>query len=317
MYDDIPEYIQNFLMYMKNIQNRSKMTVREYYYDLRHAFRFLKAHKGNLSKENLDEIDISNLDINFLRQISLNDLYNYLDYLSNKFNDKPTTRSRKISALKSFFNYMCFKEKALDKNPTVELEMPKLGKRIPKYLTLDESKALLHSIEGKFEKRDYAIITLFLNCGLRLSELVNINLKDIKNNILTITGKGNKERSLYLNSACMKAINDYLAVRPHDNLKDRDALFISNFNSRISRRMVEMIVKKYITLAGLDPKKYTPHKLRHTAATLMLKHGKVDIRSLQQVLGHESISTTEIYTHVDSEQIKDALESNPLNDVNI
>ena len=210
---------------------------------------------------------------------------------------------------------MTYKQKALDKNPAVELETPKLSKRLPKYLSLDESVSLLNSIDGKNAKRDTCIITLFLNCGLRLSELVNINIKDIKNNTLSIIGKGNKERILYLNNACTKAINEYLAVRPHDNLKDRDALFISNFGGRISRRMVEMIVKKYISLAGLDPKKYTPHKLRHTAATLMLKHGKVDIRSLQQVLGHESISTTEIYTHVDSEQIKNALENNPLNNI--
>ena len=243
-------------------------------------------------------------------------MYNYLDYLSNN-SDKATTRSRKVSALKSFFNYLCFKEKALEINPTVELEMPRLEKRNPKYLTLDESLSLLHSIDGKFEKRDYAIITLFLNCGLRLSELVNINIKDIKGTSLSVIGKGNKERSLYLNEACKSAIDDYIKVRPKDNLKDHDALFISSFGKRISNRMVEMIVKKYVMQAGLDPKKYSPHKLRHTAATLMLKYGKVDIRSLQQVLGHESISTTEIYTHVDNEQVKDALSKNPLNRKNI
>lgn len=316
MYDDVPEYIKNFLMYMKNIQNRSKNTVREYYYDLRNAFRFFKADLYNLDKSDLNKIDIKDIDINFIKKIKLNDMYNYLDYLSNN-SDKATTRSRKVSALKSFFNYLCFKEKALEINPTVELEMPRLEKRNPKYLTLDESLSLLHSIDGKFEKRDYAIITLFLNCGLRLSELVNINIKDIKGTSLSVIGKGNKERSLYLNEACKSAIDDYIKVRPKDNLKDRDALFISSFGKRISNRMVEMIVKKYVMQAGLDPKKYSPHKLRHTAATLMLKYGKVDIRSLQQVLGHESISTTEIYTHVDNEQVKDALSKNPLNRKNI
>ena len=210
---------------------------------------------------------------------------------------------------------MTFKQKVLEKNPTVELETPKLSKRLPKYLTLDESLALLHSIEGKFEKRDTCIITLFLNCGLRLSELVSINMKDISNDhVLNVVGKGDKERSVYLNNACQKAIKEYIAVRPKD-VKDHEALFISERGTRIGRRTVEMMVKKYITLAGLDPKKYSPHKLRHTAATLMHKYGNVDIRSLQQILGHESISTTEIYTHIDSEQVKEALERNPLNDM--
>ena len=228
--------------------------------------------------------------------------------------DKPATRARKIAAIKSFFNYVTFKQKILDKNPAVELETPKLGKRLPKYLSLDESVALLHSIDGKNEKRDTCIITLFLNCGLRLSELVAINFKDIKGDVLNVIGKGDKERSIYLNESCRKALKEYIAVRPKD-VKDHDALFISERGTRIGRRTVEMMVKKYITLAGLDPKKYSPHKLRHTAATLMHKYGGVDIRSLQQILGHESVSTTEIYTHVDSEQVKEALEKNPLNNM--
>lgn len=315
MYEDVPFYIQDFLLYMENIKNRSKTTIREYYYDLRNAFRYLKKYKMKLKVENLNEIDITDIDIDFIQKITLNDLYRYLGFLSDQYLDKPATRARKIAALKSFFNYLCFKQKLLKINPTVELETPKLGKRMPKYLTLDESVSLLHSIDGKFEKRDYAIITLFLNCGLRLSELVNINMKDIKDNVLNVIGKGNKERSIYLNEVCQQAIKEYIAVRPKDNLKDRDALFLSNRGTRIGRRTVEMMVKKYIQLAGLDPKKYSPHKLRHTAATLMHKYGNVDIRALQQILGHESISTTEIYTHIDNEQLRDALSSNPLNNL--
>lgn len=320
MYDDIPQYMNDFLSYMLNIKNRSKNTIHEYYYDLRYAFRFLKLYKSNHKVDNIDlelinATDISNLEINFIKQISLQDLYAYLNYLTNNCDDKATTRSRKIAALKSFFNYLTFKEKILDKNPTVELETPKLPKRLPKYLNLDESIALLNSIDGKFQKRDFCIITLFLNCGLRLSELVSINMKDIKGNVLTIIGKGNKERSIYLNKACQDAIKSYIAVRQKDNLKDRDALFLSERGTRIGRRTVEIMVKKYIEEAGLDPKKYSPHKLRHTAATLMHKHGGVDIRALQQILGHESISTTEIYTHIDSEEVKKALESNPLNNI--
>ena len=320
MYDDLPNFVKDFLIYMQNIKNRSKSTIREYHYDLRDLFRFLKLYKidkikfDNINDELIDKTDIVNLNIDFIRKIELTDLYEYLNYLSNMRSDKPTTRARKIAAIKSFFNYVTFKQKLLDKNPAVELETPKLGKRLPKYLSLDESVALLHSIDGKNKKRDTCIITLFLNCGLRLSELVAINFKDIKGDVLNVIGKGDKERSIYLNESCRKALKEYIAVRPKD-VKDHDALFISERGTRIGRRTVEMMVKKYITLAGLDPKKYSPHKLRHTAATLMHKYGGVDIRSLQQILGHESVSTTEIYTHVDSEQVKEALEKNPLNNM--
>ena len=320
MYDDLPNFVKDFLIYMQNIKNRSKSTIREYHYDLRDLFRFLKLYKidkikfDNINDELIDKTDIVNLNIDFIRKIELTDLYEYLNYLSNMRSDKPATRARKIAAIKSFFNYVTFKQKFLEKNPAVELETPKLGKRLPKYLSLDESVALLHSIDGKNEKRDTCIITLFLNCGLRLSELVAINFKDIKGDVLNVIGKGDKERSIYLNESCRKALKEYIAVRPKD-VKDHDALFISERGTRIGRRTVEMMVKKYITLAGLDPKKYSPHKLRHTAATLMHKYGGVDIRSLQQILGHESVSTTEIYTHVDSEQVKEALEKNPLNNM--
>lgn len=317
MYEDVPKYIADFLEYMSGIKNRSRSTIKEYYYDLRNAFKYLKLIKSGyndkqITLELLEKTDIKSLDINFLKQIQLEDLHRYMGYLSIVQLDKPTTRSRKVSALKSFFNYATLKSKILDLNPAIELETPKLPKRLPKYLNLDESVSLLQSVSGDFKERDFCIITLFLNCGLRLSELVNINMYSIRDNILTVIGKGDKERSIYLNDACQLALKKYIAVRPTDNLKDRDALFISKRGTRISRRMVEVMVKKYIVSAGLDPRKYSPHKLRHTAATLMHKYGGVDIRALQQVLGHESISTTEIYTHVENKQVKNAVESNPL-----
>lgn len=320
MYEDVPIYIKDFLSYMQSIRNRSKNTIKEYYYDLRYAFRFLKLYKSGIrtnkiTNELISTTDITDIDINFIKSIELSDLYEYLNFLANNCSDKSTTRARKVAALKSFFNFLTFKQKILEKNPTVELETPKLAKRLPKYLTLDESLSLLHSVDGKFAKRDLCIITLFLNCGLRLSELVNINIKDIQGDVLNVIGKGDKERAIYLNKSCKKAIANYIAVRPKENVKDRDALFLSSRNTRIGRRTVEVMVKKYINLAGLDPKKYSPHKLRHTAATLMHKHGGVDIRSLQQILGHESISTTEIYTHIDNEQVREALENNPLNNI--
>lgn len=317
MYEDVPKYIADFLEYMSGIKNRSNSTIKEYYYDLRNTFKYLKLIKSGyndskITQELLEQTDIRSLDVKFLKNITLEDLHKYMNYLSMIQFDKPTTRARKIAAIKSFFNYVTLKNKLLDMNPAIELETPKLPKRLPKYLNLDESISLLHSVSGDFKERDLCILTLFLNCGLRLSELVNINMYSIRDNVLTVIGKGDKERSIYLNEACQKALKRYIAVRPNDNLKDRDALFISKRGTRISRRMVEVMVKKYIISAGLDPRKYSPHKLRHTAATLMHKYGGVDIRALQQVLGHESISTTEIYTHVENKQVKNAVESNPL-----
>ena len=316
MYDDIPSYVEDFLYYIKTIKNRSNLTIREYHYDLKNFFKYVKKEK-ELLDDDLDKINITRIDLEFIQQITTDDINKYLAKLSLDNNDKPATIARKIASIKDFFNYICFKKKLVKINPTIDLETPSIGKRVPKYLTLDESIALLHSIDGKFKERDYAIITIFLNCGLRLSELISINLKDVSNRTLKIIGKGNKEREIYLNEACVSAIDNYLKVRPHENLKDSDALFITKQGTRISNRMVELIVKKYITLAGLDPKKYSPHKLRHTAATLMHKYGNIDIRTLQQILGHSSVSTTQIYTHVDNEQVKESLEKNPLNKSNI
>lgn len=323
-YDDVPKLINEFLEYMEVMRNRSANTVKEYHYDLRNVFRYLKCYKNNISLDKIEEINITDLDIKFFKSIETQDFYSYLKYLSDdyKFRTrkdlKSTSRARKIASIKSFYNYLANNRKVLDKNPVVGLETPKLEKRLPKYLTLEESTSLLSSVkfnEQKFGKRDYCILTIFLNCGLRLSELVNINFKDIKDDRLTIIGKGNKERVVHLNKACLHALSDYIADRKKDSVIDRDALFISERGTRISRRMVEMIVKKYITLAGLDSRKFSPHKLRHTAATLMHKYGNVDIRALQQVLGHETIATTQIYTHVDDEQVKTAIDSNPLNNI--
>ena len=311
-YDDMPQILQDYLKnYLTVTKNRSKNTVNEYYYDLRDIFQFIKRDKYNIKIENFKEIDISDLDLNFFKSVEISDIYNYL----YDKNTKAISRARKISSIKSFYKYLCDISKKIERNPTSGLEAPKLEKRLPKYLNLDESVALLHSVDGEFKERDFAIISLFLNCGLRLSELVGINLEHIKGDTLSVIGKGNKERSVHLNKACLDAIETYLRVRPVDKVKgdDRRALFLSKRFKRISPRMVEIMVKQYIIEAGLDPKKYTPHKLRHTAATLMHKHAGVDIRTLQQVLGHETIATTQIYTHIDSDEVKSAIDNNPLN----
>ena len=311
-FEDVPVIMQDFLKnYLTVAKGRSALTVSEYYYDLRDIFKFIKRDKFNIKIEDYKELNISDLDLDFFKSVTTDELYEYLFAHSNK----SVSRARKISSMKTFFNYLCNIKKVIDKNPCIGLEGPKLESRLPKYLQLDEALSLLHSVSGEFQERDTAILTIFLNCGLRLSELVNINLCDIKGDTLTIIGKGNKERSIYLNDACKKAIKEYLLVRPVDKVKDKNALFLSKQNKRISPRMVELMVKKYIQLAGLDTRKYTPHKLRHTAATLMHKYGNVDVLTLQQILGHESIATTQIYTHIDREDVRQALESNPLNKI--
>lgn len=312
---EMPSLLKDFLNYLQTIKGKSINTVQVYFYDLRVFFRFLKIDRGIVDKKtDFDDIDISDIDITLIKSVNLSDLYSFMSYVSNTRNNTSHARARKVASLKSFFNYLTDKAKLLDVNPANELESPKIIKRLPRYLNIEESKQLLSSIDGEYSVRDYAIITLFLNCGLRLSELVGINLNNIKNNSLTVIGKGNKERSIPLNNACIQAINAYMKVRPVNGVKDKNALFISERKQRISKESVQKIVKKYIREAGLDPQKYSTHKLRHTAATLMYKYGNVDIRALQELLGHESIATTEIYTHLDKEQLKDAVDRNPLSD---
>ena len=251
-----------------------------------------------------------------MKKIQLTDIYEYLSYMNTVRKNSAATRARKVACLRSYFKYMHSKAKYINDNPTKELESPKLKQSLPNYLTLDECKILLDAVlKNSNGYRDYAIITLFLNCGMRLSELVGINLTDIKNDTLIVTGKGNKERTIYLNNACVQAIAKYMKERPVDNVKDKNALFLSSRNQRISNKTVQFLVKKYIQLAGLDTSRFSTHKLRHTAATLMYRDGNTDLRTLQEILGHEHLSTTQIYTHVNDEQQKNAMKNNPLADI--
>lgn len=313
----LPKCLNDFLNYLGTIRGKSKNTLDGYKIDLTMFFRFLKLYR-NLVPENCDfqKIYIADIDNEFLNSVNLSDLFAYISFAEKYRENGAYARARKVASLKSFFKYLYNKSKIISENPADELESPKIDRRNPIYLTLSESKELLKSIDGKFQERDYCMITLFLNCGMRLSELCGINISNIKDDTLTVIGKGNKERTIYLNNACLKALDRYLAVRnlEYDKIKDKDALFISKNYSRINKRSVEMILKKYLKKAGLDYKKYTPHKLRHTAATLMYKYGNVDIRSLQKILGHENVSTTQIYTHVDDEKLREAVNSNPLSD---
>ena len=307
----LPGFAEDFLIYMETIAGKSKNTVKEYRYDLSMFFAFMAERKGLEKAEHFTEEN--------LKSIVLTDLYAFLNYINRERKDKAPTRARKVACLRSFFKYAQSKANILESNPASELDSPKITKALPKYLELDECHTLLNVIDGEHRERDYCMIVLFLNCGMRLSELVGINIKDIDFNEckLNVIGKGNKERTIYLNNACMKALSDYLSVRPkegikHDKKYSEKALFLSERRERISNRTVQYIINKELSKAGLDSNKYSVHKLRHTAATLMYQYGQVDIRALQELLGHESIATTEIYTHVSNDQIRDAVEKNPL-----
>ena len=317
--NDNPEYLNSFLDYSGTILNKSTNTVKECNYDIANFLKYIKIHFNLTNEENLKNVLYKDITLKTIEQITLEDIHSYLFYLKNTYHSKPATLARKVSSIRVFFAYLSQKAKLIEKNPAQNLETPKLEKRLPKYLSLDDSKKLLEvssNEDNRNKDRDFAIITLFLNCGMRLSELVGINIKDInfEDCKLNVIGKGNKERTIYLNNACMNAINSYLRVRPTNKVKydSKNALFLSERYERISNRTVQYIVKKELMLAGLDINKYSVHKLRHTAATLMYQYGNVDIRALQELLGHESISTTEIYTHVANSQVRNAVESNPL-----
>lgn len=313
-----PPIIKEFLGYMGTVKGKSPLTVEEYFMDLRTFFRYMKQHRNQVPQDMpFDEISIDDIDLEFIKTITLTDVYEYMNFVSTQRKNKATTRSRKVSSLRTYFQYLTNKVNKLEHNPITELETPKTKKSLPKYLTLEQSMDLLHAVEGPYQSRDYCIITLFLNCGMRLSELVNINLHDInhKEHVMRITGKGNKERLVYLNDACMDAIKTYLKHRPADGLIDREALFISRERKRISPKTVQAMVNKYLEKIGLGGPGYSVHKLRHTAATLMYQYGEVDIRVLKDILGHENLGTTEIYTHISDEQMKKASNSNPLSNV--
>lgn len=301
--------LSDFLDYLSVVKGKSQNTLKEYRLDLITFFNFIIKRKSL-------KISHHEIDLELLKNISLSDMYAYMSFVKNERLNGPSARSRKTASLRTFYNYLTNKIKVIDKNITLELESPKIPKRNPIYLNFQESKKLLSNIDSdsKYYLRDYCIVSLFLNCALRLSELCSIDLNDIDwdSNTLKIIGKGDKERLIFLNNMVLTSLKEYLKDRStyKINADDENALFISSRGCRISNRAIQLLIKKYTK--GFE-KNITPHKLRHTSATLMFKHGKVDIRTLQKVLGHENISTTQIYTHVDDDGIKKAFESNPLN----
>lgn len=323
---DAPDILREFLSYHETVKAHSKRTVDEYFLDLRNFFRYLKQVRDPLLKDlPLDQINIMDVDLDFVASVTLTDIYAYLTYLSrdraqhhNSSNSdyglSASSRARKLATIRSFYNYLTNKKHLLRENPVKDIDSPKLRKTLPKYLTLYQSTELLDAVDGKNQERDYCILTLFLNCGLRISELIGLNLNDINEDTLRVLGKGNKVRILYLNDACQDALNTYLAVRRPITGRDANALFLSSRNERVSRSTVHAMVKKRLTAAGIDSSEYSSHKLRHTAATLMLQNG-VDVRAVQEVLGHDHLNTTEIYTHVDNEGLRVAAKANPLSRV--
>lgn len=318
-YSDCPQVLRDFLFYMLTIRGRSSKTVDAYYIDLRTFLRYIKFIKTDrVEPVEFTDIPIDDITIELIRGIMLSDVYGFLNFAMSERENCAKTRSRKVSSIRSFFKYLTSKAGLLEENPVKDLEMPSAKKSVPKYLTLEESIELMAHVETTFPERDYCIITLFLNCGMRLSELVGINIGDIRGNTVKLLGKGNKERVIYLNDACMYAIDQYLKVRKIPvAAKEKNTLFLSTRGTRLTPRRVQQIVNDCLNAAGLSDKGYSPHKLRHTAATLMYQHGSVDIRVLKEILGHANLATTEIYTHVSDRQIEKAANNSPLAKIKI
>ena len=322
-YSDCPQILRDFLTYHETIKGQSQLTIAEYALDLRMFLRFIKLMRSDMPiGTHLDDIDIRSVDIKFIRSITTSDVFDFLSYLAS---DRPlnpdsqetdygvsaTTRARKLSAIKSFYKYLTVRTKQLQDNPVADLEYPKLRKSLPKYLTIEQSAALLQSVSGQNQVRDYAILMLFLNCGIRRSELVGLNINDVFEDRIRVVGKGNKERFVYFGTPCRKAIDAYMVERNEKILTDNKALFGSRNGNRISVTAVHRLVEKALKQAGLDSTQFSAHKLRHTAATMMLSGG-VDIKTVQEVLGHENLNTTQIYTHIENTELKIAAEANPL-----
>ncbi len=314
-FSDSPSFLREFLYYMQTIRSLSIKTVEAYYIDLKLFFRFVIQKRDNkIDNLSIDEVDIKDLDINFIKSISQSDILEFLYFVTNERNNSTSARARKLSSIRSFFKYCVNKVHIVKDNPSEHIELPSNKKRLPKYLSLEQAIELLSSINTKFTKRDYCMIVLLLNCGMRLSELVGIDVNDINNDTLRIIGKGNKERIVYLNDSCINAIEDYLIERNKlISPTVESALFISTTRkTRLSARRVQQIIEDCLRLSGLSNMGFSTHKLRHTAATLLYRSGNADMLALKEILGHEHVSTTEIYTHISDEALKKAAKSSPL-----
>ena len=312
---DIPDIVMDFLQYHSTVRGHSDKTVLAYYMDLKILFRYLKRIRRMVPKETpFDEIDITDVDLDFIEKTRIEELYRYQSFSPSGNALSAASRCRRTSTVKSFYNYLTSKRHLLDKNIALELDMPKRQNALPKYLEESECDKLLSVCNDKFGTRDYAILMLFMSCGLRISELVNLNLTDVYDDHVRVLGKGNKERVVFFAEGCREALDDYLAERTAmEDVKPeaKDALFISQKNGRFGARGIQQMLEKKLIQANLDASRFSPHKLRHTAATLMLKNG-VDTRALQEVLGHSNLNTTQIYTHLDNTALHEAAMANPI-----
>lgn len=325
---DCPEILRQFLSYHENIKGQSPKTIAEYYLDLRMFLRFIILIKNEMPYDtDLETISIHGVDLPLLRSVRESDIYDFLSYLANDRVKNPDSvysetgigsaaRARKLSAIKSFYKYLTVRTKLLEVNPVQDMEYPKLRKSLPRYLTLEQSRQLLAAVDGPNSARDFAILMIFLSCGIRISELVGLNLTDVYEDRIRVVGKGNKERIVFMGNACKNAIEAYLPVRKKLVLTDNRALFGSRDHNRISVSAVHRLVKKHLLAAGLDADQFSAHKLRHTAATMMLSGG-VDVKTVQEVLGHENLNTTQIYTHIENTELQIAAQANPISQLNI
>lgn len=313
---ECPDFFLDYILYITVTKSLSSRTVQEYYLDIRLFLKYLRIMKEPQFQDvnDLQSIPIRDLSIALLDQVCLQDLYNYLYYVTEERENHDRARGRKVSALRSFFGYLCHHQNSISQDPTKRLELPSPKKALPRYLTLEQSQQLLQAVDSAYPERDYCILTLFLNCGIRLSELVGLNMTDIdfKETKMRVLGKGDKERMVYLNDACIAALQAYLQVRELPEGSTEKAVFLSKRHTRISKRRVQQIVENSLAQAYLDGQGYSTHKLRHTAATLMYQYGDVDALTLKEVLGHASTSTTEIYTHLSNQILKTATDSSPL-----
>ena len=322
---DCPQVLREFLSYHETIKGQSKKTIAEYYLDLRMFLRFVVLIKNEMPYDtDLDSISIRGVDTDLLSKVTVNDIYDFLSYLANDRQNPESrdhgigsaARARKLSAIKSFYKYLTVRTKQLQENPVKDMEYPKLRRSLPRYLTLEQSRRLLQAVSGPNEKRDLAILMIFLSCGIRISELVGLNLSDVYEDRIRVVGKGNKERIVFLGAACKRAIEDYLPIRKKLVLSDNNALFGSRDRNRISVSAVHRLVKKHLLAAGLDASMFSAHKLRHTAATMMLSGG-VDVKTVQEVLGHENLNTTQIYTHIENTELRLAAQANPISQIDL
>ncbi len=326
-YKLFPPIIKDYASYQYSIKGNSEKTVCEYLLDIRTFFRFLKVKdaSSDYTREDFLKISISDVTLDDVRAVTESDVIEFLKFSGYERENNTTTRTRKLSSLRSFFKYMHGRKHLIDTNPAAEVDPPKKSKTLPKYLSFEEAVILLETVKNDTAsptvKRDYAIITLFLNTGMRLSELVGLNIESFNRDLseVKVKGKGNKERLIFVNGAARDAIKEHLKTRldPRYVRTGDHAMFLSRLEKRISNKTVQWVIYKYLNLAGLGQKKLSVHKLRHTAATLMYQSGKVDIRVLKDILGHEQLNTTQIYTHLINDDIQSAINSNPLADVKI